>query len=168
MTPDFYPDTNPTLRIKEEEVVSLAVPDTVVEQPSVSKMIAEQLGRGRQEEEEVEDKEEQKEKEVKKEDKDVISRKDTEEDEQIRSDLDSDKNQSFHISGENINLDDLDENIEKPHDEAVSESEEVVNEDDPDVVFSKKLRGGELDTTTVITTMLSELASDSRETSVGR
>ena len=150
-------------------MVSLTDPDTVVEQPSVSRMIAEQLARGPQEEKVGVDEESKK--VAEKEDEDVFNESDTEEDEQTQSNLDSARNQSFHISGENIDLDDIDGTIEEPHDESVSESEEEkVKEESADVTFAKKLRGGELDTTTVITSMLSELASesDSRETSVGR
>ena len=125
----------------------------------MSRMIAEQLVRQTQDEEE----------EVNVVEEDGSAPRDTEEDDQTQSDLDSDRNQSFHISGENIDLDDLDENIAEPHDDSNNKSEEEVKEDDADVTFSKKKRSGELDTTTAITTMLSELASesDSRET-VGR
>ena len=160
-----HPSVSPlTPRTKEEEGDStlpdfLADPDTVVEQPSVSRMIAEQLARGRQEEEEDE------EWKIKK-----SAVKDAKVDERIQSDLERKRNKSFHIRGENIELDDCEENNEEPHDEGDSEVEEEVKEDDPDVTFFKNIKGGELDTTTVITTMLSELASESnsRETSVGR
>ena len=77
---------------------------------------------------------------------------------------------SFHISGDNIDLDDLDEHIDEPLEDSV-----IVPEEEDEAAEEEKeeerddLKKTKEDTTTVITNMLSELANecDSREAILG-
>ena len=121
-------------------------PSPVVAQPeSVSQQIAEQLAKAAHVETEASDHEEEQETEPA-------------------------ADRSFHISGDNINLDDLDEHIEEPLDDSVNVPEEEEEDEAAEVEKEEEeerddLKKTKLDTTTVITNMLSELASecDSRE-----
>ena len=122
-------------------------PSPVVAQPeSVSQQIAEQLAKAAHVETEASDHEEEQETEPA-------------------------ADRSFHISGDNIDLDDLDEHIEEPLDDSVNvpEEEDEAAEEEEKEGERDDLKKTKLDTTTVITNMLSELASecDSREAILG-
>merc|ERR1712014_33959 len=138
-------------RAKEETVENESLPEapeaTVqVNQPvpvaaSVSQEIAAQLNQAKGEE-----------------------REDYQSEKEVQSDgvsLDQDSNQSVHLSGENIALDDdCDEQVDELEAEKEEEGDVVVKHD---AVVGVK---GELDTAAKITSLLSELASESESREV--
>jgi len=142
-------------RAKEDAVEKPGLPEapasTVVNQPgpaSVSLEIAEKLNQAReeQEEDEVEENEEVDE---------AVS------DEEGVS-LDHDSNQSIHLSGEDIALDDDCDG--EPEEE--EEEEASVGQQEQQVVLSEEGGKGESDTAAKITNLLSELASQCESTEV--
>ena len=152
----------------EDEVDKVVLPDQpVVAQPSVSWEIAQKLKSDAQEkeveQEEQTEKKEQDEKEEIDTVEEVTAEADVVDSDQEEIDLDNDKNETFHTSGEDIDLDDIVKNDNEPENENPDEKTE---EGDDDTVVMK----GKVDTAGAITSLLSELASEceSREVVIGR
>jgi len=138
-------------RAKEDAGEKPGLPEapssTVVNQPvpaSVSMEIAEKLNQAK-EEQEVEDQSEEGEVEEAVSDGDGVS-------------LDHDSNQSIHLSGEDIALDD-DCDGEPEEEEEEEDEGESVRQQEQQVVLSEGGGKGESDTAAKITNLLSELAS---------
>ena len=133
------------LRKLKAETRNLQVNQPVPVAASVSQEIAAQLNQAKKEEER----------------EDYQSEKEVESD---RVSLDQDSNQSVHLSGENIALDDdCDEEVDE------LEAEEEKKEGEKDVVVKHDAVvgvKGEMDTAAKITSLLSELASESESREV--
>merc|ERR1712008_47347 len=132
--------------------------------PSVSWEIAQKLRVDAQEKEEEQagKKEQVEEKEETNTVEEVTAEADVVDSDQEEIDLDNDKNETFHTSGEDIDLDDLVKNDNEPENENPDEK----TEEDDDTELMK----GKVDTAGAITSLLSELASEceSREVVIGR
>merc|ERR1711962_102197 len=86
-----------------------------------------------------------------------------------QEEVDLDRNHGFDVSGENIDLGHVEDGINQPMEDP-HEEENSALDDKVEVSKNKKVAKTDMDTATVITNMLSELASDcdSREVILGR